>query len=46
MEEVYRISTNSIYAKMNGLMLKFSNLCHLVVYLDDSFTSYCLSLSS
>ena len=46
MEEVYRISTNSIYAKMNGLMLKFSNLCHLFVYLDDSFTSYFFSLSS
>ena len=43
---MYIISMNSIYAKMNSMMLKFRDLCHLVVFLDNtcSLASYCLSL--
>ena len=29
---MYRISMNSIYTKINSLMLKFRDVCHLVVY--------------
>ena len=45
---MYIISMNSIYAKMNSMMLKFRDLCHRVVFLDNtcSLASYCLSLSS
>ena len=39
---MYRISMKSIYAKMNSMMLKFRDLCHLVVFLDNtcSLASY------